>query len=227
MQFETIHTFEDFCRQLRRAGFSMGGANAQGVFSLCTQFGPGIEWHTGDPQTDPWTWRIRALTECNDLAYGKLFCGRGGWITREWYPYFLAVRRAGREFDELYADGLAGEMEKRVYHAVREAGVISAHEIKAELGCTGKAGAKVESALTKLQMRMFVAMRGETFKRSKTGEPYGWPVSTFSLSEGLFDPTVFEQAREMGRDEAAAAIRARILEMNPACRERDASRFIG
>ncbi len=65
----------------------------EGVFTLSDAFGESIAWHTEDPETDPWEWRIRVLDEYTDIAYGKLFFRKSGYITKEWYPYFLAVRR--------------------------------------------------------------------------------------------------------------------------------------
>ncbi len=56
---------------------------------------PSLQYHTGDPETDPWLWRVRVL-EDRALAGGKVFSGKAGWISREWYPLFLAVRRRGK-----------------------------------------------------------------------------------------------------------------------------------
>ena len=65
-----IRDFEDFCRELQSCGFSMGGGNAKGIFALIDfdwtvpprEDNP-VRWHTGDPETDPWEWRMRVLEE--------------------------------------------------------------------------------------------------------------------------------------------------------------------
>lgn len=88
-----INHFNDFIQELRSVGFTIGGENGEGVFTLSDAFGESIAWHTEDPETDPWEWRIRVLDEYTDIAYGKLFFRKSGYITKEWYPYFLAVRR--------------------------------------------------------------------------------------------------------------------------------------
>ena len=109
-----VTCFQEFCDELLESGFSMGGGNAKGIYAVISfdwkNPVPGcpVAWHTGDPETDPWEWRMRVLEERNDIAYGKVFFGASGYITREWYPYFLAVRRQGLTFDEWYYEGKAG-----------------------------------------------------------------------------------------------------------------------
>jgi hypothetical protein len=118
----------EFITKLHSAGFSGAvGGKDDGVFGLF-RYGWGAEdenaphWHTGDPDTDPWEWRVRVLNERDDIAYGKLFFRKAGYITRQWYPYFLAARRDGNTFDELYADGLYSREAKRVYETLTENG---------------------------------------------------------------------------------------------------------
>ena len=121
MKLLPIRTFADFCADLLTAGFAMGGGNDEGVFSLAPWMGEHLRYHTGDPETDPWVWRIRAVTERTEFAYGQFFLGKSGWITREWLPRFIAVRRRGRSMEELYADGLVPRLAKTLYQRIREA----------------------------------------------------------------------------------------------------------
>ena len=97
-----IRNYNEFISTLRKAGFSGSiGGKDEGVFNLF-RYGwgaeeeTGIQWHTDDPDTDPWQWRIRDLSERNDIAYSKVFFRKAGYITKEWYPFFLAARRGGR-----------------------------------------------------------------------------------------------------------------------------------
>jgi len=76
---KTINNFNSFCATLIDCGFSMGGGNAEGIFAIIPfcwneepNFETNIRWHTGDPETDPWEWRMRVLDERDDIAYGKL-----------------------------------------------------------------------------------------------------------------------------------------------------------
>ena len=75
----SLNNFDDFLRILFASGFSIGGGNDESVYAIVDydwlSIPPGspIVWHTGDPETDPWEWRIRVLNERDDIAYAKCF----------------------------------------------------------------------------------------------------------------------------------------------------------
>jgi len=88
---DILNNFDDFVRILLASGFSAGGSNDEGVFSIVNygwEFGSPIIWHTGDPETDPWEWRVRVLNERGDIAYSKCFFRKSGYITREFIRIF-------------------------------------------------------------------------------------------------------------------------------------------
>ena len=100
-----IQNFEDFCRELKNCGFSMGGGNAKGIFALIDYdwlnqdtLDTPVKWHCGDPEVDPWEWRMRVLEERTDIAYSKVFFKTSGFITKDWYPLFLCRPQKGRDF---------------------------------------------------------------------------------------------------------------------------------
>ena len=74
-----IKNYNDFIEELFKAGFSGAiGGKDDGVFGLFryswgAEEETGIHWHTGDSDTDPWQWRIRVLSERDDVAYSKIF----------------------------------------------------------------------------------------------------------------------------------------------------------
>ena len=130
-----LNNYTDFCRELLGAGFSMGGGNPKGIFSVVpfsweNQDGidSPVRWHTGDAETDPWEWRMRVLEERNDIAYSKLFFRASGYITAEWYPEFYAVRRRGEVFDEAYSYGTLSTVSKRIYEIISENGVVAMND---------------------------------------------------------------------------------------------------
>ena len=55
-------------------------------------------WWTGDPETDPWEWRIQ-LASRPGLAYGKFFDRKAGYLSADWFPDFANYRRSGYDFD--------------------------------------------------------------------------------------------------------------------------------
>ena len=81
-----IRNYADFLRELGRAGFSLAGGSSRGIWSVVPfsweeqpyiTDSP-IRWHTEDPETDPWEWRMRLLEEGRGIAYAKLFFRIGG-----------------------------------------------------------------------------------------------------------------------------------------------------
>jgi len=225
-----IRNYNDFCRELLVAGFSQFGGKGDGIVSLI-RYGWGAEqsdvhWYTGDPDTDPWEWRIRVLDERNDIAYSKVFFRKAGFITKEWYPYFIAARRNGQNFDEAYSDGTVSHFAKRIYDLLRDNGSLPLHIIKS-LGGFGKADkSRFDSAVTDLQMRLFITMNGKAQKISKTGEEYGWASTAFCTVEQFWPQEVFEKADKLTPEEASEAITERIYQLNPAADKKKISKFV-
>lgn len=188
-----IKNYNDFVTTLLDAGFSMGGGSSDGIFAIVPwswnespAYETPVRWHTGDPETDPWEWRIRVLEERNDIAYAKLFFKKSGYITREWYPYFLAVRRGGKSLIEEYEDGHVSYFAKTIYDIIAENEAIPLHAIKQIGGFSKENSSKFDRALVELQMKMYVTMCGRQQKVSKKGEEYGWSSTVFCTVERFF-----------------------------------------
>ncbi len=225
-----INSFNEFCDKLLESGFSMGGGNTKGIYAIVpfdwksTIPGCPIVWHTGDPETDPWEWRMRVLEERDDIAYGKVFFGAGGYITKEWYPYFLAVRRQGLTFDEWYHEGKAGLLEKKIYEDIEQNEHMALHDLKRECGITKESSGQFDRALTSLQKNLFITMCGRKQKVSSLGKPYGWNSTVFTTVESFWGEDL---TADISVDEAYEKIRERILFLNPEAREKDIKKFIG
>ena len=221
-----IDSYSSFVRALREAGFSVGSPNDEGAFSLFRHTAPNIAWHAGDPDTDPWEWRLRVLRDCGDIAYSKVFFRKSGYITREWYPCFLAARRGGLSLEEAYEDGRISRTAKQIYELIEQNDVLPLHEIRLR-GNFGKDDrGRFERAVVELQMGLYITVCGSAHKRNRLGEEYGWTVTSFCKTESFWGREVFDRAAALTPDEAAAAIRARLRELNPAYDEKRAARFI-
>lgn len=53
-----------------------------------------LYWWTGDKEQDPWEWR-EIIAGTGEVAYGKFFGRKSGFISREWLPVFANFRRDG------------------------------------------------------------------------------------------------------------------------------------
>lgn len=226
-----IQNFEDFCRELRACGFSMGGGNAKGIFALIpynwtnqAELDTPVKWHCGDPELDPWEWRMRVLEEQTDFAYAKLFFKTSGFITRDWYPRFYAVRRNGESFEEAYERGSISHMAKQIYAIVAQ-GEIPFHEIKARGGFGKESKAQFDRAMVELQMRMFITISGRQQKRNMYGMEYGWNSTVFTTVEDFWAQRGLSLP-SLDAAESREAIRQQILRLNPLADDKTIRKFI-
>ena len=233
MNLYIVRNFNDFVNSLLVAGFSMGGGNSEGIFSVVPwswdeepPYDTPVRWHTGDPETDPWEWRIRVLEERDDIAYAKLFFRKRGYITREWYPYFLAIRRDGRDFEEEYNDGLISNFARRIYDVVKENGALPFHIIKHLGGFSREDNSKFEKALIDLQMKMYLTMCGRQPKISRKGEEYGWASTVFCTVEEYFGENIIDEAGRISEQEAINRITDQIYRLNPDAELKKIMKFI-
>ncbi|MGI6335626.1 MAG: AlkZ-related protein [Eubacteriales bacterium] len=224
-----IRSFSDFRAALMECGFTMAG-NAHGIFTLLpwgwdedAPYPTPVRWHTDDPETDPWEWRIRLLEEYHDVAYGKVFFGVAGFITREWYPYFLACRREGADFADIYAEGKLTRTAKTVYETVAREGKVASHALRNFTELPKEDAGKIDRAVTELQRQMFLTICGRTRKVNKYGEEYGWNSTVFCTVEDFWGGDV---AMDISPEDAERKITARIRELNPDARDADIRRFI-
>ena len=101
-RIKTIDELKKYIRNIGFLPFFKGGIEG---FSL-EELTASDSWWSGDVTEDPWIWRELIAGE-GEIAYGKLFRGKAGFISREWFPIFAVYRRDGYDFDSRYEDGLA------------------------------------------------------------------------------------------------------------------------
>ena len=228
-----IKHYDDFVNALLSAGFSMGGGNDEGIFALVPwsweespPYDTPVRWHTGNPDTDPWEWRMRVLDERRDIAYGKVFSKKSGFITKDWAPYFLAARRGKDDFEGAYAGGTLSHAAKRIYNLILEYGTLPLHAIKQLGSFSAEDKSRFDGALTELQMRMYLTMCGRQQKLSQKGEEYGWYSTVFCTTEQFWGEDVFARAAAITKDDSINAITQQVLVLNPQAEEKKINKFI-
>ena len=226
-----ICNFEDFCRELSECGFSMGGGNAKGIYTVIPydwteqeNYDSPVKWHTGDPETDPWEWRMRVLQERNDIAYAKAFFRTSGYITKEWYPLFYSVRRKGETFEDAYEDGTVSQTAKQIYEIISERET-ALHEIKQLGDFRREDNSKFDRALIELQMRMFITMCGTAQKVNRYGIAYGWNSTVFTTVEDFWEKRGISLPT-LDPAESQEKIRAQIMKLNPDAKQKKIEKFI-
>lgn len=227
-----VRNFEEFCQTLLNSGFSMGGGNSKGIYAVVPYdwkeqqiMDVPARWHTGDPDTDPWEWRMRVLEERQDIAYGKVFFRTSGYITRDWYPDFLAVRRGGLTLEEAYEEGTVSRAARNIYRVLVENGETPLHELKQLGGFTREQNSAFDRGLLELQMGLYVTMCGRQQKVNQFGEGYGWSSTVFTTTEKFWESRNVELP-ERDPEEAYDRILAQIFRLNPEANRKQAEKFI-
>lgn len=228
-----VMNYEDFTEELLHAGFSMGGGNPEGIYSIIDwdwdkepPYPTPVKWHTGDKETDPWEWRMRVLDERNDVAYAKFFFRKSGYITRDWYPYFFACRRGSMDFVDMYLEGRISNEAKRIYTCIEEQEVMPLHELKKSAGFGKENKSRFDRGLVELQMNFFVTICGRRHKVSAEGKPYGWDSTAFCRTEDFWAPEVLRTASAVSSKEAAERIREQVRKLNPLAADKTINKFI-
>lgn len=233
VMIKEIHNYDDFIDVLQQTGFSMGGGNSEGIYSIVSwdwneqpPYETPVRWHTEDRETDPWEWRMRVLQERDDIAYGKVFFKKSGYITKEWMPYFIKVRRDDRNFIEAYEDGLISNYAKRIYSVVADHESLPLHLIKPMIDFKKEEKSQFDRAIVELQMKMYLTMCGSQQKVSEKGEAYGWSSTVFCTAERYFGDEVFRKVSKLKKDDAIETITRQVIALNPEAVPKKIQRFI-
>lgn len=134
------------------------------------------QWWTG-LSDDPWHWREIAARE-GEIIYGKIFNGRAGFVSKAWFPKFANYRRDGYDFDSRWEEGLETPRNQAIMEYVIKNPMTMTSDIKKQVGKTG-----FEGALTDLQMKTYLIIRGFERKKNRFQEPYGWSIGVMDTPE--------------------------------------------
>ena len=224
-----IRTWQELVNWINEVGFLPFFANDIPGFSAEEHVSPDF-WWTGDRDQDPWEWR-EIIAESGQVAYGKFFDGKAGFISLDWLPVFANYRRDGYDFDAAFEDGLVQRRMKKLMDCFfdenneeaepAEARIFPGFELKPMAGF-GKTGFKnFSGCITELQMQTYLVVVDFRRRRNKRGEEYGMPVCYYERPEdkwgydlvtGAYDETpedsfqrIMKRAQECfpGGDEAA------------------------
>ena len=180
MKYPTIPSLQALCAYVEEVGLLplfAGGPAGFSVYEMTAE----ADWWSGDPARDPWEWRYEIAAE-GRIAYGKFFGGKAGLVSKACFPDFANYRRDGYDFDARWEDGKADRRDKLIWEQLPGDTELASYELKKRSGVTKG----FDGALTRLQMRAYLVVRGATYKQNKLGEYYGWPASAFSTAEALF-----------------------------------------
>ena len=184
---ECIHTVEEAIEYINEVGFLPLFKNEIPGFSL-EERTVAEHWWSKNLEVDPWEWRA-VIARRGEVAYGKFFDGKAGFISREWLPYFANYRRGGYDFDALWDDEKASRRQKKIMDLFAEDLAdeeLFSNEIKQNAGF-GKDGEKgFDGTITDLQHLLYLCVRDFRQKKNKKGQEYGWAIAVYSTPEHIF-----------------------------------------
>ena len=173
---------EEAAELIRRIGFlplcSVGIAG----FSLEERV-PAWDWWSDDPSRDPWIWRM-ILAEYDDIAYGKFFDRKAGFISKQWFPAFANYRRDGYDYEGLHEDGkMKGGAWKILNTLKLDEYAVGAEMMSGQLRKAARVEKGFDGLLIELQMQSFLLISRFRQKMNKKGIAYGWHLPSFMTPE--------------------------------------------
>ncbi|MBQ8920715.1 MAG: hypothetical protein IJ060_00955 [Oscillospiraceae bacterium] len=230
-----IRTWQELVRWVDEIGFLPLFANEIAGFSAEEHVSPKY-WWTGDRTQDPWEWR-EIIAASRQLAYGKFFDKKAGFISMSWLPVFANARRDGYDFDSAWEDGKITQREKRIMDELTETdsdgGIIwkdtqiLSTELKKRAGF-GKGGEKnYPGTTTDLMMKLYLVTADFHRRRNKKGEEYGMPVSVLLPPEAVWGYDAVTAAYSEEPAESWLKIRQQLQTHFPAASDSAVTRLIG
>ena len=193
-------------------------------------------WWTGDPASDPWEWR-EIIARSKQVAYGKFFDKKAGFISLEWLPAFANLRRNGYDFDARWEEGLASRREHTVMEQLTgrdEDGEMTfpdirllSTELKKQAGF-GKGGERnFPGVLTGLQMQTYLVITDFCRRRNRQGREYGMAVSVLQPPEAVWGYELVTRDYQEKPEASWDRIAAQLCRHFPAAREEALVQLIG
>lgn len=220
-----LRTWREVIGRINEIGFLPLFKNELPGFSVEEQVSA-LFWWTGDPAQDPWEWRA-LIARTGEVAYGKFFGKKAGFVSKEWFPHFANYRRDGYDFDTRWEDRLASMRAKKIMDRFEITEMLPSNELKRQAGF-GKDGEKnFDGVVTELQMQSYLIIRDFRRRRNKMGFEYGMPVSVFSTPEALWGYEHISSAYHLQPSESLARIKAQWMKHFPEAEEASLKALLG
>lgn len=219
-----IRSDRELIAWINEIGFLPLFANEIEGFSAEEHVSPDF-WWTGDPEQDPWIWRER-IARSEEVAYGKFFNKKSGFISKAWFPIFANYRRDGYDFDALWDDELANIRCKKIMDCFEEQPEYIGLELKRKAGF-GKEGEKnFPGIITDLQMQTYLVIRDFRRKVNKRGGEYGMPASVYVRPEELWGYDMVSAAYQEDPQRCKEQIFSHIRRLYPYAAEKQLTRVL-
>lgn len=221
-----ITSYEELERLVLKLGFLPFFKNSIQGFSVEEHTPPELWFPDDEDEEGPWEWK-GPVARGGKCVYGKLFQGKAGFVSLEWFPDLANFRRDGYDFDARYEDGLASRKDKQLYDALAREGSLLTKELKTVCGY-GKGGQKgFDTVITRLQMQTYVNVENFEYLVDRFGNLYGWGVARYTTPETQFGPEAVTAAYHRAPEESGARIQAYLQKLLPKASEKQIAQIIG
>ena len=177
-----FRTPEDVVERIHEVGFLSLFATEIPGFSV-EEHTYAWDWWCDDPKRDPWVWRMEIAAR-EDIAYGKFFDRKAGFVSLAWFPVFANYRRDGYDYEGMYEDGKLNGRAKKILDALElDENAVGLELMSGELRHRAALEKGFDNVLISLQMQSFLLISGFRQKRNKKGIAYGWHLPSFMTPE--------------------------------------------
>lgn len=193
-----LYNQHDIVREVQRVGFLPFFAGEVEGFSIEEQISPDYWFPEGDAVEGVWEWKNDIMID-GDCAYGKFYQGKACFVSMEWFPHLVNVRRAtyrptadeelllatvranssllSRELKKMC--GYTAPPRKRVQNPVERA-------LAKEMPRPAPQRKGFDQAITRMQMGCVLTSAGFEYNYTRDGRRYGWSVARFCTPEDFF-----------------------------------------
>ncbi len=218
--------YEDFIDRVNELGFMTLSNGIDGFPSLGAETPKNI-WFTGDPDTDPWSWKDRAAEE-KKLAYGCILGGNKGFVSSGMYPLFLKAFSPDEHMEERREDGKVSREVWQLWQLFEERNLLDTGDIRREMGVSKKkGGSRVDSAIRELQQYYYITVSGSRRKTDKFGNPYGWAANVYEKVENWVPAEWTMGHNGLSREEAVDKILETGIAISRDVNRRELSKMLG
>lgn len=229
-----IRSCDDLKKTVQDMGFLPFFKNGIEGFSI-EEMTPASLWFS-DECDGPWEWKGPVIREGN-CAYGKLFRGKAGYVSLDWYPEFLNFRRAGYH---------PTEKEQQIYNLLVASDSLLSKELKKAGGfkrtivrshnpidnliktpvIRQKNNEGFETIMTRLQMRCYVVIADFEYQYTHDGKRYGWGIARYTTPEALFGEDVTGQCAKHTPEESKERLLQHLAGLLPHATEGELMKFL-
>ena len=211
---EMLNRYSEFITRVIELGFMPLSDIIPGLPSVSNETREN-QWHTGDPDTDPWQWKDRAATE-KQLAFGCLLGGNKGFVAPRMYPFFRQAFKMKTDLEEVWMSGMLRPAVWEVWKYFDHDGMQSTSDIHRAWKASGNRGtAAADGALRELQMLFLVTVAGNTQRQDRFGQPYGWPSLLYEKADNWVPESWPAGMESISPSEAREAILSAGIAMAP------------